>query len=349
MTMKINSLIYTTLLLLSLVSCGEKDTENKSEEKVRTNVEISVLKPENFSNYLETIGIVYPQNDIPLIAEESGKVLQIVLEKGQSVEKGQLIAVLENKVLQAQMRQTKAAYSSDSLNYEQQKELKKVNGISDVALKQAEYRRDMSRANYSLLKTRYAKLWIKAPISGILDQLFFDRGAYVPPMSRFGHLVDINKIKVTVDMPERYAGKINKKNRVEISFGAYNDELFDGKISFVGNVVEPKSRTFPIEIFIDNSNKKLKPNMLANVLVQLYEYSGKVVIPKDAVIDEGENLLAFVKQGGVARERRIEIEDVYRDKALISQGLSFNDSLIVLGNRDLVDSTAIRVLKKLEN
>ena len=338
--------IALALLIFSMISsCGGEAETNNNNLVVRTNVKVSVIETSGFSNYLETIGIVLPLNDVPIFAEEGGTLVKIVRKKGSFVQKGRIIAVLQNKILASQLAQGRAAYLSDSLNYEQQKELVKVNGISNVALKQSEYRRDMSKANYELLQTRYSKLWIKAPISGLLDQRYFDYGVYVPPMSKYGHLVDMRKVKIKVDMPERYAGLITINSPVKITFDAFKDFNHDGKANFVGNVIENKSRTFPVEILLDNADGHMKSNMVANVNVQLFTYEDRIVIPKDAIVDQGEKQFAYLHSGGYALEREVIIEDVYRDKALISHGLQVGDSLIVTGNRDLVDSTYIRIVE----
>jgi membrane fusion protein (multidrug efflux system) len=334
------SLFAFAFLVLS--ACGDEQAEPVNEV-VRTNVRVKVVQPDVFANYLTTIGTVEAENDVPLIAEEGGTLTHIKTRKGSFARRGQAIALLDNPILQAQLRQARAAYLADSLSYVQQLELLDVNGISEVALKQAEYRRDMSFANYELLLQRVAKLRIKAPISGLLDNRNYDLGTYVAPMSVFGHLVDTRSVKIKVELPERYIRRISDENPVVVTFDAFPGDTIDAEIRFVGRVVSAQSRTFPIELVIANDEGRLQPNMVANVTVRLYQVENRLVIPKDAIVDQGTRQIAFVKKGDYALARELEIEDIYRYNALLHSGLRFGDTLIVEGNRDLVDSTFVRV------
>ena len=266
------------------------------------------------------------------------------MDKGQKVRKGQTIAILSNKILSAQFKQARAMYSSDSLSYVQQKELESVNGISKVALEQARFKMEASNANMELLKAREAKLRIKAFIGGLLDARSFDLGAYIPAMSKFGHIVDVSSVKVKIDMTERYAGMIDRNKTVQVTFDAYPGLTLDGKIKYIGSVLDPKSRTFPIEVHIDNWDERLKPNMMANVHILLYRKQNEIVIPKDAIIDEGNTQAVFLKEGDIAIKRTVRIADVYQEDAMISEGLVAGDILIIAGNRDLVDSSRVRII-----
>jgi len=341
---KIIMILISGVLIAALFSCSEEAVSKEEPVVIATNIETMTVEPADFDRYMETIGVIIPAKDVPVIAEESGRLQRILVDKGQKVRKGQTIAILSNRVLSAQLKQAKAMYSSDSLSYVQQKELESVNGISKVALEQARFKMEASNANMELLQARVAKLRIKAFIGGLLDARSFDSGAYIPAMSNFGHIVDVTSVKVKIDMAERYAGLIDRDKAVQVTFDAYPGLIIDGKIKYIGSIIDPKSRTFPIEVYMDNRDERMKPNMMVNVHILLYRKQNEIVIPKDAIIDEGNFQAVFLQEGDLAIKRTVLIGDVYKENALISEGLKAGDILIITGNRDLVDSSRVRVI-----
>ena len=341
---KIIMILISGVLIATLISCSEEAVSKEEPVVIATNIETMPVKLSNFDRYLETIGVIIPRKDVPVIAEEGGRLQRILIDKGQKVRKGQIIAVLSNRVLRAQLKQASAMYSSDSLSYVQQKELESVNGISKVALEQARFKMEASNANMELLQARVAKLRVKAFIGGLLDTRSFDIGAYIAPMSPFGHIVDVSSVKVKIDMAERYAGLIDRNKMVQVTFDAFPGLVLEGKIEYVGSIIDLKNRTFPIEVQMDNRDGRMKPNMMVNVHILLYSKKNEIVIPKDAIIDAGNRQSVFLHEGEFAIKREVQIGDVYREDALISEGLIAGEKLIIGGNRDLVDSTRVRVV-----
>ncbi len=340
-----NTILLIPVFSLLLLSCGKDKNKAVSAGPVATNVEAVEITPSDFERYLETIGIILARTDVSVIAEEGGTLVKIYVDKGTRVKKGTPLAELKNSVLMAQLEQAKARYSSDSLTYKHQSSLVSVNGIADVTLKQAKYRMELSFANLKLMRARAAKLLLKAPITGLLDQRYFDLGGYVPPMSKYGHMVNLDKVKIKIDIAERYSGNIDPDSEVRVTFDALPELEFKGKIGFIGSVVDPKSRTFPLEVVLDNRRRLLKPNMLANVKVLLFHKTNQLVVPRDAILDEGKKQFVFIKKGPLALRKYVSIKDVYLDKAWLSGGLNFGDSLIVSGQRDLVDSSYVKLIE----
>jgi membrane fusion protein (multidrug efflux system) len=127
-------IIYTIAItvIIAVLLAGCAGGEKTLPQKPKTNIKVAVLEPNGFANYTQIIGIVEPLYDVPVIAEESGTLTSIRIDKGEYVRKGQTIAVLTSEVLTAQLHQAHAAYASDSLNYAQQAQLQEVRGISEV-------------------------------------------------------------------------------------------------------------------------------------------------------------------------------------------------------------------------
>src|SRR5690606_4419453 len=102
-----------------------------------------------------------------------------------------------------------------------------------------------------------------APFSGVVDQKFAEVGEIVLSGSPIVSLVSMNRIKIEVGVPENYIGLIKKGGNVKVTFKDIDDADYDAKISYVGNTISTSNRTFPIEIMIDNPDKKIKPELSA--------------------------------------------------------------------------------------
>ena len=108
---------------------------------------------------------------------------------------------------------------------------------------------------------------IRAPSSGTVEAHAVERGEQVTPGMPVIRVVDVQRVKVTVGVPERYAGDIEVGTPVQLDFRTYRDQVREGRVTFAGNAINPTNRTFPVEIEVDNAGSKLKPEMIVEVYV----------------------------------------------------------------------------------
>ncbi len=347
---KFKSLILMLLISVSslflFLSCGKADgtgKENNSDQKEKSSVYVKTvtLKSQPFTDYLELLGVAKAFYQANLSSDEGGKIKEFKKDKGSFVREGDVILVIDNDVLKANMNAAKAQYEKAENNFKRQEELYNQKVTSELQYLNQKYERDAALANYELIKARYEKTFIKAPFTGVVDKKFAEVGENVPPSVPIVSMVSMYNIKVAVGVPENYVNQVKVGDDVKVVFKDLEGITYKEKISFVGSSISTDNRTFPIEIHIKNSDGKIKPELSAKVYIQRSKLDSAIVIPEEVVTQTDIGQVVFIADGDIARMRKIEVISRYNNQVAVSSGLNAGEKLIRVGFQNLVDGTRI--------
>jgi len=326
------------------LSCSSESNANSDQINQKTfTVQTVDLHLRSFHEYLEVTGTLKARNQIDLIVEEGGILKSVRIDKGKFAKKGDTLAVLENRVLRAQYDEAIATRNQAELDLKSKKVLFEKRAIPENDYLSSLYGYERAQAAYDLARARYDKLFIIAPISGFVNNRYYDFGAYAMPMTPIYDLVDNVRLKVRSGVAERFLTDINKGTMADIKFDAFPDLRITAPVSFVARSIDPKNRTFQIEIEIQNENGQLAPEMVANIKLLRRSYENKIVIPLDALVESEEGKFVFIDEENIAKKVIVNILAVYEDSVLV-EGLEENQRLIVLGQRELTEGDALEVI-----
>jgi membrane fusion protein (multidrug efflux system) len=161
--------------------------------------------------------------------------------------------------------------------------------------------------------------------------------------------VATDRVKVTAGVPERYARSVQRGDSVLVTFDIFPDREFAGRVDYVGASVDPSSRTFPIEILLNNPEGIMKPAMVANVRVQRDRLSDVLVVPQHVVLRSAEGYKVFVIAPGdrpIAEARSVVLGPSSGNEVIIESGLEVGDLLITVGQQLVDDGTHVRVVNR---
>jgi RND family efflux transporter MFP subunit len=313
------------------------------------NVEIDSIKPRDFTTFIRITGEAEALHDVVLSAEESGPIARFHVAKGQRVQRGQVIAELDGAVLKAQVEEARASASLAQETYERQRRLWEDERIgSEITFLRAKYEADMAAARLATLESRVAKLMIRTPIIGVFDQKYVDEGEMAMPGVQIARIVATHRIKVAGGVPERFATAVRTGNAARIEFEILPGRSFDGTINYVGSSVDAQSRTFPIEVVMDNPGGTVKPQMVANVRLVRDNLTDVIVIPQSVLHrDEGGyHVFIALEQDGrhVAALRAVRLGPSSGASVVVEEGLEPGDALITAGAQLVDANDRIRIL-----
>jgi RND family efflux transporter MFP subunit len=334
-------------LILSFYSCADAGGNEKKKEEPGSfiYVETEKVQFQPFVSYISLIGYAKANQEADVASDEGGKIKSFVKDKGNYVKEGDVILIVENDVLKANLDAAKAQYDMAEINFKKQEEIYNQKVTSELQYLNAKYERDAAKANYELIKSRYDKTFIKAPFAGIIDLKYIEEGEFAPPGAAIISLVSIDRIKIEAGVPENYVGDIKAGNRVKIVFNDLGGETFDEKISYVGSSINVDNRTFPIEIIINNKDRRIKPELNAVVKVERKNFDKAALVPEDIVSKTDLGNVVFVEENGIAKMRVVKVEGRYDNKAAITEGLKEGDNLVLVGFQNLVDGEKVKVLE----
>jgi len=344
MTILMVAFAVISLFAVVFLSSTKKTSANNEAPVISvTPVKAQMLELKPFSEYLEITGTVKAHNQIDVIVEEPGILKNIIKDNGSYVSAGDTLAILNNLIIQASYREAAAVLKQGKLELDSKKVLFDKKAIPENEYLAAQYNYDRALAGYELAKARVGKLAITAPHKGVVNDRYYDLGAYATPLSPIFNLIDNNTMKITAGVAERFLRDVKKGTPVEISFDAFPELNLTSAVHYVYNSIDPASRTFQIEIEIANNNRILKPEMIANLKLERRKYENQIVIPIDAVIDSEDGRYVYLVKDNQAQKSFVDIRAIHEDSVLVD-GLAPQENLIVLGQHDLTDGDSIEII-----
>lgn len=317
-------------------AAGTSTAVDSGAQSVAVNVKVMTIQPEAFDDVIEVVGTVKPVEDILVASEEGGKVESWMVRKGAFVRKGQGLISLNDDILQAQLEAAKAQYNIAKVNAEKSaKVYADAGAVSEISVTTAQYNLDAAAANVRLLETRIAKMSVKAPVNGQIEERIVDVGEMVAPGAPIARLIQTGVVKVTAGVPERYVQGLRIGLPVTMTFDALNGRKVEGRITFIGAAVSERDRSVPIEIELSNAGGAYKPEMMVNLAVLKDRLRNVVVVPRTALvrIEDGYQVYLVVPSGDgyVAEARQVTLGPSDRGNVVITEGLKPGDVIIAIG------------------
>lgn len=300
------------------------------------------LSKRDFVHYIQVQGIVDSDKSIRVSAEIGGQIKNLYVKNGQFVSAGAVLAKVDDALIRKGLAELEQTLDFVKINYEKQKQLwdKKIG--TEIEFLSAKNQYESLLRKKESLEEQLAKTTIKAPISGVVDNIFLKEGEMSGPGIPILQIVNGNDVKLVADVPETYAASIKKGTVVTVKFPALNKTI-QSTIINVGEVINPSDRSFKVEIALSNPEKLYKPNMLATVEIKDYEKKDAVVIPRNAIMKGEEEEFVFVTQNNIAKKIPIKTGLNYQGETEVLSGLNGTEQLITVGFQDLADGQKVEV------
>ena len=319
--------------------------------KVRPLVSVYTIKPEEFKHYVEVQGNIDTKQNVVLYPEYAGVLTKVLVKEGQQVSSGQLLATIEDGGLAQQVNQAEIQADLSRTTFERQKRLWDQKIGSEMQFLQAKANYEAQQKSVSQLKSQLAKTQIKAPFSGIVDEIMIEEGNVVGP-GQMGvmRVINMNQMYVESDVPETFISAISKGRAVQVEIPVLNQTI-DGVISQASNYIKPDNRSFRVEAVLQNKEGKIKPNMTARLKINDYTAENAIMIPQSIISEDSEGKQYVYKVNTSKSEptaERIFISTGKKggDYIEVIEGLAANDLVIKEGARTVKDQQEVEIIKQ---
>ena len=350
------SLLTLVVLLLGVASlasgCSDDQVSDASAQppsEPKTRVETLVLEPTSFTDVIELTGSVDALDDATLSAQTDGTVTML-RDRGTRVREGEVVATIDAEEAKAAVEQAEAQYALAQDRFERQQPLYRDSVISALEFEQVRSERNQARAALVQAKKRYENTRVRAPFTGTVEERFIEKGEQAAPGTRMMRLVNTRQVKVTAGVPERYANDIREGTPVQLDFRRYNAGVRTAEATFVGNAIDPESRTFPIEVTVPNQDGRLKPSMGVNLRVTRAVRDSALVIPRSAVLrdETGPNVYVADRSDTtvVARNRSLTLGPATGGRVVADSGLAAGDEVIIVGQNNVSPGAPLEVAQQ---
>ena len=328
-------------------------------------VETLLLATDSFEDIIAVSGVIDATDDAVLSAQSSGTV-KMMAPLGRRVSRGEVIASLDRDLLVAAVNQAKAAVdnAAASLTLTTDEVLRLEPLLEDSIISASRFQTAVTMQIQSEASLRQAEAilsqaevqlnntFIVAPFAGTIEEHRVAVGEQAIMGSPIIRVINTQKVKVTVGIPERYAGDIEVGTEVSVITRSLTEIARTGKVTFAGNSINPRNRTFTIEAEISNSNGQLKPEMIADVHISRQRLDSVLTIPRSAVVkDEDGNSVYVVDHSdgsSVVNRRSVTLGAAYAERVVVLGGLQEGEEVVILGQNILTDGLSVEVIAQYE-
>lgn len=309
---------------------------------------------QKFNHFIELQGNVKTKQNVLVYPEMPGILNKVYVKEGQKVKKDQILATIDDGGLSQQLLLLKSNEQLAKTTFERQKRLWDQQIGSEIQYLQAKTSYDSQKNATRQLIKQLGKFTIRAPFSGIIDDVFKEKGTVVAPGpgAEIFRIINLSNMYIETDVPESYVSSIKKNKMVEVNFPILG-RSYDSSIRQVGNFINPSNRTFRIEVGIPNLDGEIKPNLTAKLRLNDYSSSNAILIPQSIISEnaKGQQFIYVVKdnkeKNQVYAERLvIETGKTNGDFIEVTKNLDSNVEVILEGARSVNNGQVVKVINK---
>jgi membrane fusion protein (multidrug efflux system) len=320
-------LLKVFILDEDLVEPGYTPIKKESNASAGLPVDIYIAKEENKTNTIYSSGTIIPNEEVNLTSETSGRLTKLNIKEGGYVQKGQLIAKLNDEELVAQIKKVDYEEQLAEQTKTRQKKLLEINAISKEEYDMAVTRVNTLSADKDFLRAQLEKTSIIAPFHGRMGLKNISNGAYITPNEVITTLVQTDPIKIDFTIPEKYTQKITIGQEVQFTIDGSN-QIFTATVIALDSKIDENLRTLRVRARTPNKKGLLYPGNFVRVIIPLGDESS-IMIPTEAIIPILKGKKVFVMEDGLAIEKFVKTGLRTELRIQVEEGLSIGDSVVV--------------------
>lgn len=343
------ALAAAVLLAAGLAACGgpvgdAQAEAKKDEETVAIPVEVAVARRDAVSAFYSGTTTLEAERDAEVVAKIGGVVEELLVEEGQRVEKGQVLARIDDDRLRLQVARAEANLAQLEQEYRRSKKLHERELISAEAYESLAYQLDAMRAELQLAKLELAHTEIRAPFAGVVAKRHVKLGNMLEQHAPAFRVTTYDPLVAKLHVPERELNKLEAGQPVNLSVDALPGRHFAGVVDRVSPVVDADTGTFTVTVAVKDEAGKLKPGMFGRIDIVYDVHENAVLVPRSAVVTEDAKSTVFVVRDGVAVRQLVTTGYTDNGSVEILEGIESGDHVITVGQNSLKDGAQVAVI-----
>ena len=306
------------------------------------NVNGLVISHKALTEDIVMVGNLLPDEEVDLTFETSGKIVEINFNEGTRVKKGDLLAKVNDKPLQAQLSRYEAQVKLAQDRVFRQSALLEKDAVSQEAFEQARTELAMLNADIDIVKQNIALTELRAPFDGIIGLRNVSEGAYASPSVVVAKLTKISPLKIDMFVPERYADQVKAGTPLTFTVEGINEE-FKAAVYAKESEVDSDTRMLSVRATYANPNGRLQPGRFISAKIRMQDIPNAIAIPTEAIVPEMGVDKVFVYRGGKAKATAVKTG--LRTDALIHivEGIEVGDTIITSGTLQLREDLPVQL------
>lgn len=286
--------------------------------------------------------------DATVIAKVGGEVRAILVEEGDDVTVGEVLARLDGDRLRFEMQQAEANLRKLQRDYQRNVDLSERGLISAGDLEKIQYEMEALQAAFDLASLELGYTQIRAPIAGVISERFIKLGNTIDVNAPVFQVTSLEPLISYLHVPEREYRRIDAGQDAAIHIDALTGSQFDAKVSRVSPVIDPATGTFKITIEVSDPSRRLKPGMFGRISIVYDRHANAMQIPRSAIIEEAGQSAVYVITNNVAERRVIRTGYAEGGQIEVLEGLDETEAFVIVGQTNLKNGSKVSVINAVE-
>jgi membrane fusion protein (multidrug efflux system) len=340
-------LAVTAFSFLALQACSNGEDQSNmdnEQETVVIPVEAKDVQRGDISAYYSNTATLEAVEEATIVSKVRGIVQELMVEEGDYVKEGQVLAKIEDDQYRIETERAKATMDRLYNDYQRNKELFEKELISAEVYENSRFEYESQKSAYELAKLNYEYTSIKSPISGVISERFIKNGNMIGTDEQVFKVTDFDPIQAILHIPEHERAKIRKDQRAELQADALPGQTFTGKVERISPTIDPQTGTFKVTVYLNDDSDLLRPGMFGRIKIVYDTRTNTKMIPKAAVITEDENQSVFVVRDSLVFRKQIRTGYANGINIEVIDGLEDGEIVVTTGQGSLTDSTKVNVV-----
>ena len=332
------------------VSDGAADAEAEESEDDAPAIPVETAAASRADIYAMYSGTAPIEADAEagVIAKVAGEIREILVEEGDDVTTGQLLARLDGDRLRLELMQSEANLRKAQRDYQRNVDLKDKSLVSAGDFEKIKYEMDALEATYNLAKLELSYTEIRAPIDGVIAERFVKVGNTLDVNAVTFQVTSLEPLIAYLHVPEREYRRIARDQTAVIEVDALQGSEFQATVARISPVVDPDTGTFKITVEVSDPTRRLKPGMFGRINIVYDMHPQALQVPRSAIIDEAGETSVFIVEDGKAVRRLIKTGYANNGHIEILDGLTGSEKLVVVGQAGLRDGSKVSIINAVE-
>ncbi len=348
------------LMIISIVGLFMTVSDKKSEiqaeheaavkkERPPVNTVVLEVTPQPITNKINLPGSIEPWTRLELVSKIAGAVEKVMVEEGDTVKQGDVIAQIESDDYRIALARAQAAYNLAKADFDRDKSVYSGGAIPAAELDARETNMQTAKADLDNARLLYERCTIKAPISGVIRSLDAKVGLYLGIGDPIARILQIDRVKAVIGIPESDITAVRRLETVHLSVKALDNLEITGRNHFVSSSPETAARLYRFELEIDNPDHRILPGMFVRADIVKQRRESALAVPFYSIISRNDEQYVFLEEDGIVKKQPVKTGIMEQWLVEISEGLENGDRVVVEGHRDVEDNQKVNVVKVIDD
>jgi len=326
-------------------TANEGRAERAPRERPAVPVKVSTVNEGTITSSLVFDSVLETESSVEIFAETSGIILEVLVEEGDRVEAGQILARMENEDERVDAEEAEARYNHQKANFQRTQGLHDRKLINQQEYDNAKFDLDQARLRYERARIQLENTIVRSTVSGVVTERAAQAGRRVTTNNKLFSIMNLDELFANVNIPGQHLLSIEPGLPAVIDSDLIEGVRYDAFVKLVSPIVDPESGTFKAKVAVSKLNgMPIYPGMFVNVRVIVDTTKDAVLVPKEAIVHEGDLKYIYKVQNGKARKTLLHEGYSNVEYVQATSGIVEGDSVIVMGHSALKDGARVKAV-----